>query len=205
MLETVFLRLLAMSAGAALGIAAVLLLRLPLRRAPKALSCALWAAVLLRLLCPFSIPLPAGLTPAHAPAPAAATPSAIYTVLPSDAAPETQPPDAPETQPAAQHVTLLQAAAYVWLSGAALLAAGNLASLLRLRRRLADACRLHANLFLSEHIDTPFVLGPLRSRIYLLSALRADEQACILAHEQAHIRHGDHIWKPLACLALCLH
>ena len=50
MIETTFVRLLTMTAGASLGIAAVLALRLPLRRAPKAFSCALWAAVLLRLL-----------------------------------------------------------------------------------------------------------------------------------------------------------
>ena len=207
MIETTFVRLLTMTAGASLGIAAVLALRLPLRRAPKAFSCALWAAVLLRLLCPFSIPLPAGLTPVHTPSPAAAVPYTAHAAPQAGAAPEVQTSEAPEPEPdtAVRRVTLLRAGAYVWLSGAVLLALGSLASLLRLRRRLADVCHLRDNIFLSDHIDTPFVLGLLHPRIYLPAALCTHEQACVLAHEQAHIRHGDHVWKPLACLALYLH
>ncbi len=55
MVSAVFIRILQMSLAASAAIAAVCLARLPLRRAPKKISCALWAVVLLRLLLP---PLP---------------------------------------------------------------------------------------------------------------------------------------------------
>ena len=46
---------LSMSGTASLVIAAVLLIRLALRRAPKRFSYLLWAVVLFRLLCPISL------------------------------------------------------------------------------------------------------------------------------------------------------
>ena len=54
-IEAVFTRVVDMSLTASVVIAAVALLRLALRRAPRAIVCALWAVVLLRLLCPVSL------------------------------------------------------------------------------------------------------------------------------------------------------
>ena len=59
--QTLFFLILNMSLTASAVIAAVLLARLALRRAPKIFSYALWAVVLFRLLCPVSIPLPVSL------------------------------------------------------------------------------------------------------------------------------------------------
>ena len=53
-----FLKILGMSATAALTAAAVLLLRLVLKPAPKIFSYILWTAVFVRLLIPFSLTLP---------------------------------------------------------------------------------------------------------------------------------------------------
>ena len=55
MVEKLFLTVLSMSGTASAVILVVLLARLALRKAPKAFSYALWAVVLFRLLCPFSI------------------------------------------------------------------------------------------------------------------------------------------------------
>ena len=63
-MEALFLKVLRMSATASAVILAVLLARLLLRRAPKAFSYALWAVVLFRLLCPFSIESAFSLLPA---------------------------------------------------------------------------------------------------------------------------------------------
>ena len=54
-IEAVFARVVDMSLTASVVIAAVALLRLALLRAPRAIVCALWAVVLLRLLCPVSL------------------------------------------------------------------------------------------------------------------------------------------------------
>ena len=61
MLQEAFIRILNMSLTGTVVIAAVLLLRLVLRRAPKSISYGLWAVVLFRLLCPVSFSLPVSL------------------------------------------------------------------------------------------------------------------------------------------------
>ena len=58
MLDTIFMRVLDMTAVSSVVILVVLLARLLLKRAPKIFSYALWAVVLFRLLCPVSIPSP---------------------------------------------------------------------------------------------------------------------------------------------------
>ena len=67
------------------------------------------------------------------------------------------------------------------------------------------AVRLRNNIYLADHLETAFVLGLARPKIYLPSSLSQQEQDCILAHEQTHIRRGDPWWKALAFLALTVH
>ena len=54
-MTAVFLRLLSMSLTGSMVLGAVLLLRLPLRRAPRKWVCLLWLPVLFRLLCPVTV------------------------------------------------------------------------------------------------------------------------------------------------------
>lgn len=62
-----------------------------------------------------------------------------------------------------------------------------------------------AEVYLADHITTPFVLGLVRPRIYLPSSLPEENRSYILTHEQHHIRRLDHVWKLLAFGALCIH
>ena len=57
---------------------------------------------------------------------------------------------------------------------------------------------LRDNIYLADHIPTPFVMGLFRPRIYLPSALSGRAQAYIIRPEQHHIRRGDHIVKVLS-------
>ncbi len=60
-----------------------------------------------------------------------------------------------------------------------------------------------------DAIPTPFIFGMVKPVIYLPSAFAehasAETVETVLAHEKAHIRHFDHLWKPLAYLVLILH
>jgi len=76
---------------------------------------------------------------------------------------------------------------------------------LRLRRRLITASPLRDNIYLADDIDSPFVMGLFRPKIYLPSAMEEREQSYILLHEQHHIRRLDHVVKALAFVALCIH
>ena len=56
-----------------------------------------------------------------------------------------------------------------------------------------------------HNVRSPFVLGIIRPRIYLPSDMEPQTTAFVLAHEQAHLRRGDHIWKLLGYAILCIH
>ena len=88
-----------------------------------------------------------------------------------------------------------------WMAGMALMAVYSVLSMLRLRRRLVEAVPLRDNIYLADHIASPFVLGVLRPKIYLPSTLSAEEQKYIILHEQYHIKRLDHLVKLLAFLA----
>ena len=133
--------------------------------------------------------------------------------LPS-APPETSLPDsqtpAPVTpvpaEPSAdENFTLMDILCLVWLLGIAVMMTISVVSFLRLRRKLVGAAKLRHNIYLADHIDTPFVMGFPRARIYLPSHLTEREQGYILLHEQHHIKRLDHVTKAVAYLALCIH
>ncbi len=63
MLIYVYMKILDMTKMASVVIVAVVLLRLLLKRLPKLISYAMWAAVLFRLLCPFHIEVPVSVMP----------------------------------------------------------------------------------------------------------------------------------------------
>ena len=65
---------------------------------------------------------------------------------------------------------------------------------IRLRWRVADAVRLRENIWQTDAPGAPFVLGLFRPRIYLPFSLAAEDEAAVIAHEQAHILPLIHIW-----------
>ena len=210
-MQAVFTRILSMSLTGSIVIAVVLLARLFLKRAPKIYSYALWAVVLFRLLCPLSItaglsvlkPIPVTTTPgisavSYQPA-AQAVRDSIPVPIRQQFVPA-QPAEQPGTKPAP-----MQAAAYIWLGGANLMAFYSVVQYWILRRRLAEAALLRGEIYLADRISSPFVMGILRPRIYLPSSTPMNERRFIVAHERQHIRRGDPLWKLLGYAALCLH
>ena len=219
-----------MSLTASVVILAVLAVRLLLRRAPKVFSYALWAVVLFRLLCPVSVTSAVSLMGAlGAPAQERTQRTSAVEYVPADimirgTAPAVtqlpQPPlpaetggavsDAPaDTAPAAVPAMSFNEPVFIltliWLAGMVLLLAYSLVSLLRLRRRLVGTVRLRDNIYLADHIPSPFVMGLFRPKIYLPSTLTETERGYILRHEQYHLRRRDHVVKLLSFLALCVH
>lgn len=216
-------RIFNMSVTAGIVILFVLLARLLLRRAPKVFSYALWSVVLFRLLCPVSLSAGFSLLGLVDMPTRAATPhTTTVEYAPPDIVhaedPQVQFPVEPvrtavnEVLPKGEEQTTadpLEAptaiATWLWLLGILAMAAYSVASYLKIRRRLVGAVPLRDNIYLADHIPTPFVMGLFRPRIYLPSALSGREQAYIIRHEQHHIRRGDHIVKVLSFAALCIH
>ena len=75
----------------------------------------------------------------------------------------------------------------------------------RLRRKVDTAVRYEDNIFQSENVGSPFVLGIIKPKIYLPFKMDEQDMEHVVAHEQAHIRRKDHWWKPLGFLLLTIH
>lgn len=213
MLETLFLNVVKMSLTASVVILVVMLARLFLKRAPKAISYALWAVVLFRLLCPVSVTSdlsvfgmmqPKMQIAEQVPAKSEnAAPAVHQTQLQTQAHPEQKPLAEPAQKSGTNGYTPVLAGG--WVLGVLILAGASFGNYIRVRKALVGAVRLEGNVYEADHIPSPFVLGALRPKIYLPSALDARERGYILLHEQCHIRRLDPLWKLLAFAALCLH
>ena len=208
----VFIKTLNMGIAASWLILAVVVLRILLKRAPKRYRLLLWAAVGLRLVLPVSIESALSLVPSAQTLPE----GVMYAAAPelntgiaalNDAInPAFTAAFAPEPAASANPLqVLLPAASVIWLAGAAAMLLWALVSWLRLRRRVAEAVRLEGNMFESERVASPFVLGLIRPRIYLPFGLDEGVREQVLTHERAHIARGDHVIKPLGWLILSVY
>lgn len=196
-MSALFLKVLHMSVCASWLVLAVLLLRLCLRRAPKWFNVLLWGIVAVRLVFPFSVESPLSLLPRTE-----AIRPAITTVQTQPAQISSAAAASGSAAPAQSWLSIL---AWVWLAGAAALLLYTMVSTLRLRHRVREAVRLRGNIYQSERIDSPFVLGTIRPRIYLPYRMDSRDRQHVIAHEQAHLRRGDHLWKPLGFLLLAVY
>ena len=75
----------------------------------------------------------------------------------------------------------------------------------RLKRRLEEAAWCAGNIWLCDHLTEPFVMGVLRPKIYLPSGMNREDAQLVLAHEQAHIRRRDSLWKAVAYVLLSVY
>lgn len=211
-MEQLFIRILNMSLSASLLIAAVLLLRPLLRRAPKWTRVLMWGLVGLRLALPVTLRSALSLLPSAAPIPAdlgtQARP-AVDTGLPSvNAALNPVLAEAFAPSPAASVNPIgvgLAIGSTVWLCGLAVLLLCAAVSALTLRRRVSASVAEGDGVYLCDYISSPFILGVFRPRIYLPSDLPEDTRRFVLAHERTHLRRLDHLWKPLGYCLLAVH
>lgn len=210
MLDNLFLQILNMSFTSSIVILFVLVARLLLKKAPKIFSYALWSVILFRLVCPFSFESLVSLLPSN---PAPISNKILYAQSPQINTGITgidNVVNATLPVPAfGASVNPMQIWTFigeiVWLAGIAILLLYSVISLIRLQNRLKNAVHEKENVYLAEHLDTPFVLGIFRPKIYLPAALSPEEKQYILLHEQIHIRRFDHVVKVLSFLVLCVH
>lgn len=210
MLDRVFLQVLNMSIISSFVILFIFIARLVLRRAPKVFSYALWSAALFRLVCPVSFEsvlslLPLGAEPIPADIMYAQTPQIDVGIAAiNDAVNASLPAGMPfaSANPLQLWIT---AGAAVWLAGIAVLFIYSIVALLQLKKRVSCASCEQSNIYLVKNLETPFVMGVFRPRIYLPELLACEEKRYILLHEQTHIQRLDHLLKLLAFAALCIH
>lgn len=211
-MDAVLLKLLNISMTASYLILAVILVRLLFKKAPKWVSCLLWGVVALRLVCPFSIesvfslipnaqPIPSDIHLSRAPAVDTGVPALDQIINPILSV--SSPPSLIDSVNPLQ--VALFVAGWLWIAGMAAMGIYALVSYLRIRWQVRESAHLYNNVWISDRIRSPFILGLLRPRIYLPHDLSEADTQYVLQHEKAHLKRLDHIWKPLGFALLTVY
>lgn len=211
-MEAVFLGALNRSITAGWLVLAVVVLRLLLKKAPKRITCLLWALVAIRLVCPFSYESALSLIPSAE----TVSPEILYTRSPtiqtgipalnSAVNPLILQSFTPAVGVSANPLQIWTfLASVLWLMGIAAMLLYTLISYIRLQRRVQTAVLLRENIWQSEYVTSPFVLGIICPRIYLPFGMSEEDMTHVIAHEQTHIRRRDHWWKPLGFFLLIVY
>ena len=211
-MSDLFLKIVNMSISASWLVVAMLILRLVLKKAPKWVNVLLWGIVAVRLICPFSFESALSLIPS-----AETFPEKIISGPSFDVQTGITPIDnrindylgdryfEGVTVPTNNGNNAMTILTIVWIIGILLLATYTVISYWRLHRKVDTAVRYKDNIFQSENVSSPFVLGIINPRIYLPFSMNEQDMEHVVAHEQAHIRRKDHWWKPLGFLLLTIH
>ena len=230
-LRQLFVGSLNLAVAASWLIVVLLLLRPLLKRlAPKWVLCALWALVAVRLVCP--VALQSDLSVYRLAGDAVQSSGQVTyfqdtgfcgdvryrlaTLLPGVSAETPSTPDStvPDATTAADAIPRPQTPArsvdmnlpsILWAVGIYVMLMLALAGYLSLREDVAASIPLEGNVYLCDSIKSPFILGMFRPRIYLTSGMDEAARVCVLRHERAHLRRGDHLWKPLGFLLLAVY
>ena len=211
-MSDIFLKILNMSIAASWLILAVMLFRFILKKVPKWITVLLWGIVALRLVVPFSFESALSLIPsaetfnAHniqyeTPAISSGIPAinnAVNPVLGETFAPN----PAGSVNPLYVWTFIVSV---IWFIGIAAMLLYAVISYVRVRRSVAERIPYEGNIFLCDHVKSPFILGLVRPKIYLPSNMDATAMEPVIAHEKAHLARHDHWWKPLGFLILTVH
>ena len=211
-MSDLFLKIVNMSISASWLVVAVLILRLVLKKAPKWVNVLLWGIVAVRLICPFSFESALSLIPS-----AETIPEKIISGPSFDVQTGITPIDnrindylgdryfEGVTVPTNNGNNVMTILTIVWIIGILLLATYTIISYQRLNRKVDTAVHYKDNIFQSENVSSPFVLGIINPRIYLPFSMNEQDMEHVVAHEQAHICRKDHWWKPLGFLLLTIY
>ncbi|WP_324823088.1 M56 family metallopeptidase [Sinanaerobacter sp. ZZT-01] len=210
-MDQLFLEILDMSLLSSYVIIVVICARMLLKKQSKIFSYILWAVVFFRLIIPFSFESIFSLIPRRIQGLQAeitySNQAGIHTgVQINEAALVSH--GILESGTVSNHSlmdTWITIFTVMWMIGIVALFVYSIVSMRRLYAQLKDAKWVSDNIYESNTIRTPFVLGWFKPRIYLPVALLEKERKYILIHEQIHIKRYDPIFKAAAFFILCIH
>ena len=209
-MDQLFLSILNMSITASYVILFVILIRLLLKRLPKAYSYGLWLIVMVRLLVPFSISSLFSMIPAntkvipkdivYAPKPEIQSGIAVVDGVVNNSLP------AAATTASVNPIQIwIFIGRCIWLAGILILLIYSIITTLKLVGNLKSSKHLRDNIYTTNQFETPFVFGLLRPKIYIPFGLSETEHSYIVKHEETHIKRYDHIIKFTFFIATSIH
>lgn len=222
-MEKLFVNIFHMSGSASYLILVVLLVRFLLRKAPKRMRSFLWLLVGIRLIVPFSIESIFSLIPD--------TPMVeeyLYQSIQSDsngtvpveqAVTQSVPNEnvAFEEKNISKSLTAVEICTLIWLVGMVLMFGYLLFSWMRLRNRVKMSVPLEITLddenkiktvikiYQSDTLDSPFLFGIIRPRIYIPSNISDEVLSYVIRHEMTHRKRKDYLIKPVGFLLLSVY
>ncbi|MBQ7624810.1 MAG: transcriptional regulator, partial [Clostridia bacterium] len=211
-MDKLFLTLFNMSVSASVLILAVVIIRAFMKRSPKYFRCILWALVAIRLIIP-SFPQT---SLSVMPAPEIISEETLY-----DKEPEIDTGSAlinDSVNPLFSGVfktdeissaNKLQVDVYIlsiiWAAGVVCMLIYAFISFLQLRRKVSASVLTERGAFICDGIRSPFILGIIRPKIFIPSSISEKEAEISEAHERAHLKRKDHLWKPIGFLLLSVY
>lgn len=207
-----FIKIFNMSINASWIALAVFVLRAVFKKAPKWIICLLWVVVGIRLVMPISFKSILSLLPSTQTLPQdfaisqkpqinsgiPAFNNAINPIITESLSPDT-------TVSANPLQIILFVATVVWALGIIAMLVYTLISYFRLSSTVKASLLIDENVYRCDDIDTPFILGIIKPKIYLPSSLNQTDAEYVISHEKAHLKRFDHLWKPFAFLLLSIY
>ncbi len=226
-MEAAFLNILNMSVTASYVIIAVVLIRLLLIKAPKKCTYLLWTVVGFRLWCPVSFQsvfsifglklfdmttaqkmggsegkmlqyVPDNIGIMARPQVTLGIPTANTIIT------DSLPAGTPVASINPMQVWL-GVSTVLWCVGIVILLCYSIFTYVKIYRSMEKAILLEGNVYESDRISSPFVLGFIQPKIYIPFGLDKNTMGYVLTHERYHIKRFDHMVKPMAFLLLTLH
>lgn len=212
-LEEQLILIMDLSYAASWIVLAVVILRWLMQKAPKSQRLFMWLFVALRLVSQYYLPssklsivpnlgvVPVNITETKVPGIDTGfqtVNSVLNPIIEKNFTPE---PDALVTP----MQKFFDVAIVVWFIGVIAMFLYAIISFIILRIKIKEATPLKNNVMICDHIETAFVLGIIKPKIYIPSNLNSGDMECVIAHEKAHIKRGDHIWKLIGYLLLSIY
>lgn len=186
-MDKIFSEIISMSLDSVWLVVAVIIVRTVLRKAPMYFRKILWALVGLRLLIPFSF-------------------ESVFSLVPHEVQQTTvRVADHLDSVSVEKGLSFSDAIPYMWIIIAAAFLVYGLISYIRLKLKIIDSILIEGNIYRCDRIDSPFVCGFIKPKIYLPYGLDEKTQNCVLQHERTHIKFADHIIKAVSFIVLCIH
>ncbi|WP_455716575.1 M56 family metallopeptidase [Anaerosporobacter sp.] len=93
----------------------------------------------------------------------------------------------------------------VWITVCGALLFGYFLVYLITMRELRKSITINGNIYQSQSVNVPMVVGIIKPRIILPETVKEEYLEHLIAHEKIHIKHRDNLWRLLAILICCIH
>lgn len=211
-MEEFCLKLLNMSIQASFLIVIVIVLRLILRKSPKWIHCLMWLLVAVRLVCPFSIESTYSLAPnaeVISTSENEKRPNIQSGVVLIDRSAnaylETYYSKKNTVEQYEEELNPVSVLSVIWLLGLGALTLYAVVGCFKIWKLVRESVEVQKHIFICDRINIPFIFGIMNPHIYLPSNLNEEQKKNVLAHEQAHLKRGDHFWKPFGYALLAVY